>query len=413
MARHPKARYIYVGVDTHKRTHTAVAISCYGEKLFEYTFDNKPSAYDGLLEESKKHLKKGISPAFGLEDTSSSGRALAVYLLSHKRIVKKVDSSLTYSERRNQAITNKTDSFDALCIARILFSKFDELMDADPRDLYWTLKMLVGRRASLVDATVALKNQLHSYLVYSYPSYRQFFNSIHCFTALVFWDKYPSPIHLKEVTVEELGEFLREASDDFFSVNKAKEILRIIKSDGSIEAEYQGSRDFIIKMCVKEIRYNNEEIGNIEAEIKKLLKYFDYKLESMIGIDYITAAYFIAEIGSIDRFETPHKLAKYAGISPINYSSGDRSMLLKNQQGNRALYTMFHNLAARSISCGRNKDRPVNDIFYEYYQKKLSQGKTTHQAIICVMRRLVNIVYGLMKNRTEYKHPVLSNTKSK
>lgn len=37
--------------------------------------------------------------------------------------------------------------------------------------------------------------------------------------------------------------------------------------------------------------------------------------------------------------------------------------------------------------------------------KKISEGKTKHQAILQVMRRLINIIYGMMKNRTEYVHP--------
>jgi len=44
-------------------------------------------------------------------------------------------------------------------------------------------------------------------------------------------------------------------------------------------------------------------------------------------------------------------------------------------------------------------------VFYEYYQKKLSQGKTNKQALICIMRRLVNIIYGMMKNKTAYTMP--------
>ena len=72
------------------------------------------------------------------------------------------------------------------------------------------------------------------------------------------------------------------------------------------------------------------------------------------------------------------------------------------------LYQLFHDLAARNISRGRSKDKPVNSVFYDYYQKKLTQGKTKHQAIVCVMRRLANIIYGMMKNKTEYVHPDLT-----
>jgi len=39
--------------------------------------------------------------------------------------------------------------------------------------------------------------------------------------------------------------------------------------------------------------------------------------------------------------------------------------------------------------------------------RKISEGKTKYQALVCVMRRLVNIIYGMMANRTEYREPVL------
>jgi hypothetical protein len=136
---HPKMKHVYVGVDTHKWTHTAVVINCFAEKLGEVTIQNRPAEFEGFLKDIKVYAKRGVTPVFGLEDTASSGRELASFLLAKKTIVKQVASSLTWSERKNQAITHKTDSYDALCVARILLNKFDELPGADPRDIYWTL----------------------------------------------------------------------------------------------------------------------------------------------------------------------------------------------------------------------------------------------------------------------------------
>lgn len=183
---HPKMKHIYVGVDTHKRTHTAVIINCFSEKLGEITFDNKPSSFDELLKEVKKHTKRGITPIFGLEDTGGSGRALAVHLLDKKYKVKKVDSSLSSSERKNQAITHKTDSYDALCVARVLLHKLDELFNADPKDVCWTVSALVNRRNALVKNSVDSKNRFHAYIVHNYPSYRKFFNVLDSKSALAF-----------------------------------------------------------------------------------------------------------------------------------------------------------------------------------------------------------------------------------
>jgi len=90
---HQKQKYIYVGIDTHKLTHTAVIINCWGDKLGEITIENKPSKFNDLLLEVKKHAKR--KPAvYGLEDCGGVGRALAVFLLGEKKLVKEVDSSL-------------------------------------------------------------------------------------------------------------------------------------------------------------------------------------------------------------------------------------------------------------------------------------------------------------------------------
>ena len=40
--------------------------------------------------------------------------------------------------------------------------------------------------------------------------------------------------------------------------------------------------------------------------------------------------------------------------------------------------------------------QPFQPIFREYYERKMSEGKTPSQALVCIMRRLVNIVYGMM-----------------
>lgn len=237
-----------------------------------------------------------------------------------------------------------------------------------------------------------------------YPSYKLFFNDFDCPTALEFWERYPSPSRLAGTTVEELAEMLYKRSSGFFDAVKAKQILELVENDGDTSTAFQDSRDFMVTNCIREIRHNNEEIATIEREIKKLMNTLPYKLETMKGVDFITAAAITAEVGNINRFSSADKLAKYSGICPISHSSGDTERDFRNKFGNRRLHYIFQGIAARNISAGRNKNKPVNGIFYEYYHKKLSQGKTTNQAIKSVMRRIVNIIYGMMKNGTEYVH---------
>ncbi|AMA72259.1 transposase [Aneurinibacillus sp. XH2] len=136
-----------------------------------------------------------------------------------------------------------------------------------------------------------------------------------------------------------------------------------------------------------------------------------FQLETMPGIDTVTASAFIAEIGDIHRFTNSDKLARYAGIAPVRMGSGGKETIQKSKKGNRELYTIFYNLAVQQIHICKGSKTPRNPVFYEYYQKKLAEGKTKQQALICIMRRLVNIIYGMMENKTAYIMPDIPNSK--
>lgn len=81
---HPKLKILFVGIDPHKASHTAVITNCFCEVLGHVTFENKPSAFPLRLQEVKKHQRKSMYPVFGLENTTTSGRMLTVFLKSEK-----------------------------------------------------------------------------------------------------------------------------------------------------------------------------------------------------------------------------------------------------------------------------------------------------------------------------------------
>ncbi|MEJ9217659.1 IS110 family transposase [Paenibacillus glucanolyticus] len=401
---HYKQYHIYVGLDLHKAHHTAVIINCWNERLGEIQIENKPSAFDDLMKFVKKHTAKGLTPVYGLEDTGGNGRALAVHLVEKKQIVKEVNSALSYSERMSHATTQKSDSWDAYCIAKVLLARLDELPDANPQDLYWTLGQLVARRNSIVKHASSLKNQMHQQLSYHYPSYKKFFCDIDGKAALAFWEKYPAPHQALTVGVDELAEYLREASHNTCSTRKAEGILELVKQDGETKRNFQEYRDFLIVNMVKDMRRSRELIKQIEEQLREVLAQTDYKLESMDGISTVTAAELVAEIGDIRRFSNADKLARFAGIAPVRFSSGGKGKDQASGQGNRLLNAIFHNLAVQQIQVAKGDNKKQrNPLFYEFYQRKLAEGKTKKQALICVMRRLVNIIYSMMKNKTEYR----------
>jgi hypothetical protein len=60
---------IFVGVDVHNDTHTAVGVSPFGEKLFELTVGNYEKDFQTLVERTACVARDAnLSPHFGLED---------------------------------------------------------------------------------------------------------------------------------------------------------------------------------------------------------------------------------------------------------------------------------------------------------------------------------------------------------
>ena len=399
---HPKMRYTYVGVDSHRDTHTAVFLDCFFEKLGEITFENLPSKFGEFLENALKLRQEGTELLFGLEDASMYGRTLAVFLSDNGIEVKHVNALLVARERKNRNIFEKTDSVDAECAARILLSKFGEIPGAVPQDKYWILKTLVTRRAFIVKNNASLKNHLHSLLIHHYPNYRALFPNIRIKAALAFFSRYPSPKTLEGTTVEELTDFFYAPSQGKVGEKKARLILDTIEDTA---VPFQELRDEAVRSAIRQTEYNLQEIERLDSMISGFLPQFNCTLASMNGIKTVTAAQLLSCIGDIRKFPSPAKLARYSGIAPVTYASGQRDAQFVNRSGNRELNSILYLLARRFI--GTSAGKAVNPFLYEYYCRKVSEGKTKKQALKCVQRRLVNIIWGMLTYNREYVNPAM------
>ena len=159
-----KENIIYVGIDLHKETHTAVMLDCWNQKLGEITFENKPSEFHKLTRKVSRFVTEEKTAVYGLENAYGYGRALAVWLLEKSHAVKDVNTALSYAQRKSVPMYQKSDSYDAEAVALVLINMLDKLPDAVPDDAYWTLSQLVNRRNNICSHHQRLKNQLHEQL---------------------------------------------------------------------------------------------------------------------------------------------------------------------------------------------------------------------------------------------------------
>jgi len=121
----------------------------------------------------------------------------------------------------------------------------------------------------------------------------------------------------------------------------------------------------------------------------------------MTGIDIATATNMLSEIGDINRFSNADKLAKFAGVAPVKFSSASKGEDHASRQGNKRLQAIFYFLAIQMIQISVN-GKPRKVLFCEYFLRRTQNGKNKQQVLICISRRLVNIVYGMLKTRRIY-----------
>lgn len=404
MHQHPKMKYTYCGIDSHKATHTAVFIDCFHELLGEITFSTSPSAFDDFLSQAQQYLLPNTEFAFGMEDISAYGRTLAQFLLKNNHLVKHCDATLVATEREAKNVLHKTDEVDALSCAVVLLNRFNTLPNALQQDKLFILSSLVTRRDFIAKTNMMAASQLHSFIYEHYPSYKKFFSRIDGNASIAFFEKYPSPSTLQGVTEDALAAFLTSVSRNQ-GLPKAQMILDSIKHDGVPVSPHQQARDFTIRSIARQMKTGKVELKLIDAQIDDFLTHFNYNLTDIKGINTTTMAKFIVEIGDISRFKNAKALAKYAGVSPVVHSSGESSVNYANRKGNRKLNELFYRLAIIQ-ALPRGKDYTlINPLFHDYYKKKISEGKTRRQAIKSVQRRLVNIIFNMLKHGTHFINP--------
>ncbi len=109
----------------------------------------------------------------------------------------------------------------------------------------------------------------------------------------------------------------------------------------------------IIILSARSIKFLKKEIKYFERELKQLVNLLDYQLETMPGIELVTASALIAEIGDVKLFTNANKLARFAGIAPVYFGSGGKGKTHKSKQGNRALHALFYNLAVQQVQVAK------------------------------------------------------------
>jgi transposase len=329
---------VVIGVDSHKRTHTAVAVDGNGRKLAERTVATSPAGHLELLRWARRWRER----TFALEDCRHLTRRLEADLLAVSERVVRVPPKLMAGARRSAREPGKSDPLDALSVARAALREPDlptASLDGPEREL----RLLVDHREDLVVDRTGHQERLRWFLV-------------------------------------ELG----IAEPPARALDRAV-VLDRLEADLALRTEpvARFARDLLAR-----IRELTRAVDALEREIRDLAGRVAPSLLALTGCGHLTAAKLVGQAGGIGRFRSRAAFARHNGTAPVPVWSGNTVRHRLDRGGDRQLNVALHRIAITQLQ----REGPGRD----YLAKRMAAGDTKTEAIRALRRRISDEVFRRM-----------------
>jgi len=284
---------------------------------------------------------------------------------------------------------NKTDKISALDVAEYLIAHPEkvEYQQEKPGD---TIKEQFNYIQLLNKQKVQLLNLLEIDIYKANPELM-----IYCKNGISEWilnllKQYPTAEHLANTTAEELSKV------PYISSQKAKLIIK--RSNTTVASATDPMTADRIKDLVVDILKKIEQIENQKNRLKQNKTVLPEKvalLETFKGIGTYSAIGLLIHIKNVERFATSKKVSSFFGIHPVYKQSGDGVWgYHMSKKGKVIVRKILYMVTMSAIRC--------NPLIKEIYARNIAKGKTKKDAMGVCMHKILRIVYGMLKNNTEF-----------
>jgi transposase len=335
---------IVIGADTHKDTHTAVAVAAgTGEVLDELT---APARKPGFAQHLDWARGLDAERVWAIEDCRHVSGGLERFLVASGERVVRVPPKLMGQSRKGSRQRGKSDPIDAANVARAALREgVQTLPVAHLDEEAMEVKLLLDHRENLVRARGDDQRRLRWHL-------HQLFAEL----------EVPAGALDRTVWLDRVARRLSRAP--------------------------QSARVRVARELVRSIRAQVRRAAELEREIAALVEAKAPALLALPGCGVLSAAKILAETAGAERFASDAKLARLAGVAPIPVSSGRRTRHRLDRGGNRQLNCALHRIA---VAQGR-----VHPPAREFLERKQAEGKSRMEALRCLKRHLARRVWRLL-----------------
>jgi len=389
---------LLVTADVGKFENYCYARTLKGEELEPFKFHNTGLGFKmvyGIIEVFRKRHNL-VKTVFGIESTGNYGEPLIHYMT--KRGIKMVQVNPLHTKKVKEMrgnSPNKNDKKDPKVIADII-SLNNALTIVMPEGPAAELDRLVHLREILLEDKKRAYNQLESTMVPIFPEFLHIFKDLQIKTVEYLLKYYPLPELIIKLGLEGLIKTLYTVSRGRFGRKKAEKLYEAALSSAGIK-EGIDSTLLIIKNLYDKIRLLDKQLLQVEENIRIQLSEIPYSrfILSIKGIGPIITAAIIGEVGDLRKYNCARQLQKLAGINLYEISSGIQiGQRHITKRGRHLLRKMLYYAALNVTRKGR--------ILHDTYHKHLMKGMTKTQALMAISRKIIGIIYALVRDNSEY-----------
>ena len=328
---------VMIGIDPHKRSHTAVALDEHDEVLDQIRITADKTQVRRLIAWAQRWPDR----TWAIENANGLGWLLSRQLLQADQQVVDVPAALSAQVRKLSGSGHKTDAHDARSTA--IAGRHAKVLrpvvaDGAPQ----LLGLLVERRWQIVSARQKTLVRIHEQLVKLVPG------------------GYPKQL----------------------SADKVSRLLRTIRPTDPLGQ----ARRAMVKQLLAELRILDRKRKAINGELDQALDDYGTRLLNIDGIGRVAAATIIAIVGDVRRFPTAGHFASFTGTAPVAASSGEVVRYRLNLGGQRQMNKVLHTAAKVQTGMPRSAGR-------DFVHRKLAEGRTRTEATRSLKRHLSNAVY--------------------
>jgi transposase len=327
-----------IGVDPHKASHTAVAISGAEEHLGQLRVRACAAQAERLLEWAAGWPER----TWAVEGAGGLGHLLAQQLLPAGERVLDVQPKLGARVRLlATGNVNKNDPNDARSVA-VAALRSPGVRQARPDDHAAVLKLWSKRQRNLGGSRTQVVCRLHAVLC----------------------ELVPGGVPKKII-----------------AAHAARLLNSITPPDAVAAARWE-----LAAALIEDLRRIDGQLRETRSRLASAVRASGTSLTGLFGVGPVIAATVIGEVRDVSRFKNGDRFAACNGTAPIEVSPGGRKVCRLSRRGNRRVNHAIHMAAMTQVRQPHSEGRA-------YYDKKLAEGKTHREALRSLKRQVSDAVF--------------------